>query len=407
MSVSRPVDRSLQEFIELSDADVRQYNTAADAYYQDFANTDFETNKPFANCHEAAMISYQIGLLLAGSKIGRAQRILDFGAGDRSLSSMMPRLANEVFLLEVSPAALDMARETFQRDRRNALHAVGPHFDTYDGYDFAYPDEHFDRILCFDALHHVPNPRRVLNEMYRVLKPGGLAGFAESGRNHAKLPAIRDCVARTGILERSTRLDEIFALAQDAGFSNMTVKVFPAYTAWQVDYQVLTSAQDAGSLPIDASEVMRGFTDGNQSVFVLHKGPFCHDGTFPLEPAAEIRTASPRLEIAAGARAQIELRVTNTGKTRFNAAPHPLGGFVALGAHLFAQDRLVDFDYLHHPLPRDIDVGESSDVSVEIVAPADPGHYFLEWDIVVEGALWLGQVGSQTIRTELIVAAPA
>lgn len=59
-------------FVELDDDTARQFNQAADQYYHRFANVDYESNKPFANYREAAMISFQIGLLLAGAKIGRA-----------------------------------------------------------------------------------------------------------------------------------------------------------------------------------------------------------------------------------------------------------------------------------------------------------------------------------------------
>jgi len=36
-----------------------------------------------------------------------------------------------------------------------------------------FPDNSFDLITCFDTLHHIPNVTFVLNELFRVLKPGG------------------------------------------------------------------------------------------------------------------------------------------------------------------------------------------------------------------------------------------
>ena len=45
--------------------------------------------------------------------------------------------------------------------------------------DFAlenpYPDDHFDRIMSFTVWEHMRHPYRGLQEVYRVLKPGGLA----------------------------------------------------------------------------------------------------------------------------------------------------------------------------------------------------------------------------------------
>lgn len=394
---------TIVDFGELEAVDVARYNVAADAYYQTFANVEFESNKPFANYREAASISYQIGLLLAGTRIGRAQRILEFGAGAGWLASMLHRLGNELYLLDVSPTALEMARATFRRDTRNGVHAIGPHFATYDGFRFPYADEHFDRIVCFDALHHVPNPLCILKEMHRVLRRGGLAGFVESGEKHAELPAIRDCVARTGILERSTRLAEVEELAREAGFSRTVVKAFPACEAWEADYADFARARQAGRAIVDPAAVIKALDEPGQSIFVLHKGEFQFDGTYPSQPSAAIELGTPSVHVAPGQRVMVALCISNTGQTRFNATPHPLGGFATLGAHLFLDGNVVDFDFLHHPLPRDIECGASSDLIVSWTAPQELGQYELEWDVVIEGALWLGQVGSPTKRMRMIV----
>lgn len=37
-----------------------------------------------------------------------------------------------------------------------------------------FPDLTFDNIICFHILEHIPDDQRALQELYRVLKPGGL-----------------------------------------------------------------------------------------------------------------------------------------------------------------------------------------------------------------------------------------
>ncbi len=43
----------------------------------------------------------------------------------------------------------------------------------YDGQKFPFADNSFDSVLCNQVLEHVFNPREFLNEIHRVLRPGG------------------------------------------------------------------------------------------------------------------------------------------------------------------------------------------------------------------------------------------
>lgn len=43
-----------------------------------------------------------------------------------------------------------------------------------------FEDAAFDLVTCRLAFHHFPNPRRVVDEFARVLKPGGILGFSDN-----------------------------------------------------------------------------------------------------------------------------------------------------------------------------------------------------------------------------------
>lgn len=53
---------------------------------------------------------------------------------------------------------------------------VQPDF-TWDGISMPFPDNHFDTLMATEVLEHCPDPGRILDEMRRVLKPGGLLFF--------------------------------------------------------------------------------------------------------------------------------------------------------------------------------------------------------------------------------------
>ena len=40
--------------------------------------------------------------------------------------------------------------------------------------ELPFPDATFDKVVCTEVLEHVPDDKRALSEMVRVLKPGGL-----------------------------------------------------------------------------------------------------------------------------------------------------------------------------------------------------------------------------------------
>ncbi|EKD53825.1 MAG: methyltransferase type 11 [uncultured bacterium] len=394
---------TLKYFEEFDDKTVAHYNKKADEYFVHFANGEFEKNKPFGNHVEAAMISYQMGLLLSGAKIGRAQKIMEIGPGAGWLSSMIHRLGNEVFLLETSDAALTMAKELFAMDARNSVHSMGPHFLTYDGYRFPLEDNSIDRILCFDALHHIPNPGHIFSEMYRVLRSGGVVGFAESGEDHAMRPAIIDCVGKTGILERSTSLSDIQYLAKKAGFSKVTVKAFPLVSDWEITLPDYHQAVKQGKSPVDANKIDEANQVGDQTLFFLYKDHFQFNCKYPNKPLSALHMENTVIQARRGAVTLMDVTVANTGDTTLNHEDHPLGGFAMVGAHLLQEGKLLDYDFFQHALDKSICPGETITQTLQFLAPKQSGVYHLELDIVIKGVKWLQLDGAKTVNVTLIV----
>jgi hypothetical protein len=75
--------------------------------------------------------------------------------------------------------------------------------------------------------------------------------------------------------------------------------------------------------------------------------------------------------------------------------------------HLYAGDgRLLRWDGERFPVPRIVCPGERARILCSVVAPAAPGDYVLEWDLVSEGECWFAQCGSAPARQALSVEPP-
>lgn len=78
----------------------------------------------------------------------------------------------------VAPAAKKMIATDYSdgmiAEAKKGDHPANLSFEKADAMDLPYEDQSFDAVLIANALHIVPDPERVLREIGRVLRPGGL-----------------------------------------------------------------------------------------------------------------------------------------------------------------------------------------------------------------------------------------
>jgi ubiquinone/menaquinone biosynthesis C-methylase UbiE len=101
----------------------------------------------------------------------RSGALLDVGCGPGLLLAM---LADSP---ELKLAGLDIAPEMV----RIATERLGTRAEIQlgDAESLAWEDASFDYIFCVNSFHHYPNPKRVLSEFHRVLKPDGRLVLAD------------------------------------------------------------------------------------------------------------------------------------------------------------------------------------------------------------------------------------
>lgn len=100
-------------------------------------------------------------------------RVLDAGTGAGQLALLLAEEgAREVVGVDVSPAMLELAE--YQRLARPSTATARVSYRLAPGQALPFSDEWFDAIVCRLVLQHTAKPERLLQELTRVLKPGGL-----------------------------------------------------------------------------------------------------------------------------------------------------------------------------------------------------------------------------------------
>ncbi len=116
------------------------------------------------------------GLLEGGPTALCGKCVLEIGCGQGAGTEVLLRAcgAERVIAFDYDPAQLNRARQRHLR-----CNTAGVALFLGDGEHLPFPDSQFDVVIEFAILHHMPDWRRGLNEIARVLKPGGVFLFEE------------------------------------------------------------------------------------------------------------------------------------------------------------------------------------------------------------------------------------
>lgn len=114
-------------------------------------------------------------------------RVLDIGCSTGILTRHYAEFFGEVVGVDIDDGAVDWARSN--RAAENVSYRIG------DSMDLPFPDGDFEIVTCTHIYEHVPNAQRMLDEIFRVLKPGGVCFFAAENRlrlweGHHNLPLL-------------------------------------------------------------------------------------------------------------------------------------------------------------------------------------------------------------------------
>jgi len=100
---------------------------------------------------------------------------LDIGCGSGGTSIALAQNGAQVTALDHNAARVNLLKARLgQESAIQVLHT--------DAHTLQFPDQQFDLVILQDVIEHLPKPQEALNEIYRVLKTGGLLYFSTPNR---------------------------------------------------------------------------------------------------------------------------------------------------------------------------------------------------------------------------------
>jgi SAM-dependent methyltransferase len=180
----------------------------------------WERTKPFAPPgHDMLpqdlplILDFTVAVTFLDPKWG--ERVLDLGAGSCWVSEWLQRLNVETVSVDISVEMLGVGRD---RLPRKTLVAAG------DLEHLPLRSASFDKALCPNAFHHVPDVPKALAEIGRVLRPGGRIVFSEPGRGHAEAATSERATGEFGVTEQDILVAGFLESCRAASFSSARIK---------------------------------------------------------------------------------------------------------------------------------------------------------------------------------------
>jgi len=206
----------------------------------------------------------RIRRLVAAAELKGSERVLDVACGPGYIAEAFARTAREAIGVDLTAAMVAIAEErTKERGVWNVSFRIG------DVQHLPFGNEEFDAVVCRLALHHMPEPARVVREMARVCRVEGIVLVEDIyGSEHPERAAYQDHweKLRDPSHVRTLPISEHLRLFREAGLETDKLLTFqdlcPEVERWLATTK--TPAEDAAEVRRLLEEDGRGDLSGTR-----------------------------------------------------------------------------------------------------------------------------------------------
>jgi len=374
----------------------KDYKTGAIKYLEKLSQdeTRYLYTKPFfiKPCDECSINFHNFANLINVLNLTGPTRVLDVGCGPGWMSEYLARLGHIVTGFDINPGMIEIAQKRVASIINKEELKV--EFLVLDAEELDIHDT-FDVAILYDSLHHFENKKVVLANVFNSLRDGGKL-FIHEGAKPPKGSEgenfLQEVMEKYGTLEDPCEHSYLVNLLEETGY--VDIKSFIPINGLFL----------RGRIPLKHLKDLISRSPSWNIILCRKPGAQIYDSTAPNILRAEIKIINSPEVCHPNEHFRIKVNVKNDGDTLWLSAPNDSGGFVTLGAKLYAeQGRLLSDTLPRTLLGRDVAPGESVELEMVLNAPSQSGKYTLGLDMVDEFITWFEERGSQMIKVDLYV----
>ena len=145
-------------------------------YQEDYSNLSTIRKEKMYNQKEREQKAKKIiAVLKDWRKIDlRRATVLDIGCSTGIMTSYIAQYCKKIIGIDIDRKAIGFANKSFKKP--NLL------FEAGDSMNLRYKDKSFDVVICNQIYEHVPDQKRLMHEIKRVLKDEGACYFAATNK---------------------------------------------------------------------------------------------------------------------------------------------------------------------------------------------------------------------------------
>ncbi len=334
---------------------------------------------------------YTLMNLIKAMDVRSGGRFLEVGSGPGWVSELLMLLGYEVDGVEPCEELVDIAKKRIENATEH-YHVENPpqvtfHLTTLE--ECQLDADTFDAVLFHDALHHVIDEDKSIEQCFRYLKPGGVLGVTEAAwrpGNRMQESTLEKEIFRFGTYESPYTQEYLDHLLTKHGFQDIE-RYHSINGFFSADMGQVTIEQAAHS-PAAGNNNLTAWKLSFKEPTTLHPDVSTQAR---IEIVEKCFTEPDR-------KVSLKIRLSNSGETVWLHRPRK-AGWVAIALRT---ETLGAPDYREalprHKLPRNVTLGDELVLELDFYLPEDYGSRSWYLDLVNEGFFWFSERGTEPIQ---------